>query len=96
MALLKDRSEKTSVIMDFVNNNPDRFNKLISDKNIITKALIETLITRGELVRAEYNQQISSAEGTFIGSNINEAVAYFNNPNNKEIRTIYENKLKMF
>lgn len=96
IALLKDRSEKTYVIMDFVNNNPDKFNKLISDKNIITKALIETLITRGELVRAEYNQQISSAEGTFIGSNINEAVAYFNNPNNKEIRTIYENKLKMF
>lgn len=95
-AMLKDNNEKTSILMDFVNNNPDKFNKLVSDKNIITKALIETLIVRGELVRAEYNQQISSADGNFIGSNMNEAVAYFNNPNNKDIRATYENKLKMF
>lgn len=95
-ALLKDRSEKVAKLMDFVNKTPDKFNKLVNDKNIITKAFIETLIVRGELIRAEYNQQISTADGTFIGSNINEAVAYFNNPNNKDIRTAYENKLKMF
>lgn len=95
-ALLKDHNEKTSNLMDFVNKSPDKFNKLISDKNIVTKALIETLIVRGELIRAEYNQQISSADGNFIGSNMNEAVAYFNNPNNKDVRTAYENKLKMF
>lgn len=95
-ALLKDKNEKTSNLMDFVNKSPDKFNKLIADKNIVTKALIETLIVRGELIRAEYNQQISSADGNFIGSNMNEAVAYFNNPNNKDIRTAYENKLKMF
>lgn len=95
-ALLKDRSEKTTALMDFVNTNPERFNKLISDKNIITKALIETLIVRGELIRSEYNQQISSADGTFIGSNMNEAVAFFNNPDNKDMRSVYENKLKMF
>lgn len=95
-ALLKERSEKVATIMDFVNTSPDKFNKYYNDKNLITKAFIETLIIRGELVRAEYNQQISSADGTFIGSNINEAVAYFNNPTNKDIRTVYENKLKMF
>ena len=50
---------------------------------------------RGELVRSEYNQQISTADGTFIGSNMNEAVAYFNNPNNASIKTAYENKLKL-
>ena len=92
---LKDKNEKTSNLIDFVNKSPDKFNKLIADKNIVTKALIETLIVRGELIRAEYNQQISSADGNFIGSNMNEAVAYFNNPNNKDIRTAYENKLKM-
>lgn len=95
-AMLKDRSEKTSILMDFVNTYPDKFNKIFKDSNIITKAFIETLIVRGELVRAEFNQQISTADGVFIGSNLNEAVAYFNNPNNKDIRTAYENKLKMF
>lgn len=95
-ALLKDRSEKTTALMDFVNTNPDKFNKFVTDKNVVTKAFIETLIVRGELVRAEYNQQISSVDGAFIGSNLNEAVAYFNNPANKDIRSTYENKLKMF
>ena len=94
-ALLKSKDIKENVVMDFVNSNPDKFNKLVEDKNIITKALIETLIIRGELVRSEYNQQISTAEGSFIGSNVNEAIAYFNNPANKDIRTVYENKLKM-
>lgn len=96
MSLMKDRSIKTSEVIDFVNTNPDKFNKIFNDKNIITKAFIETLIVRGELVRAEFNQQISTADGNFIGSNINEAVAYFNSPDNKDIKEAYENKLKMF
>lgn len=95
-ALLRDKNEKVSILMDFVNNNPDKFNRMFKDTNIITKAFIETLIVRGELVRSEFNQQISTAEGNFIGSNMNEAVAYFNNPNNKDIRTLYENKIKLF
>lgn len=95
-ALLKDNNEKTNMLMDYVNTAPDKFNKLFSDKNVVTKAFIETLIVRGELVRAEFNQQISTADGTFIGSNMNEAVAYFNNPNNKDIKAVYENKLKLF
>lgn len=95
-ALLKSDSEKNAILMDYVNSNPDKFNKLVTDKNITTKAFIETLIVRGELIRAEFNQQISTAEGTFIGSNINEAVAFFNNPNNAELKAAYENKLKLF
>lgn len=95
-ALLRTMSEKEQILMDFVNNNPDKFNKLVHDNNIVTKAFIETLIVRGELIRAEFNQQISTADGNFIGSNMNEAVAYFNNPANKDVRTAYENKLKLF
>ena len=95
-ALLKDNNEKTTMLMDYVNSSPEKFNKLFNDKNVVTKAFIETLIVRGELVRAEFNQQISTADGTFIGSNMNEAVAYFNNPNNKDIKAVYENKLKLF
>lgn len=94
--MLKDRSEKVSMMIDFVNSNPDKFNKLVDDKNIQIKSFIETLIVRGELVRSEFNQQISTADGTFIGSNMNEAVAWFENPDNKEVRTAYENKIKLF
>ena len=95
-AILKSKDEQESAIMDFVNTNPDKFNKLVSDKTIKVKAFIEQLIARGELVRAEYNQQISTPDGMFIGSNVNDAVAYFENPKNTEVRTMFENKLKLF
>ena len=95
-ALIKTDSEKTSYLMDYVNTHPDKFNKLFADKNIVTRAFIETLIVRGELVRSEFNQQISTADGTLIGSNMNVAVAFFNNPDNKDMKELYENKLKMF
>lgn len=95
-ALIKSDSEKTSYLMDYVNTHPDKFNKLFADKNITTRAFIETLIVRGELVRSEFNQQISTADGTLIGSNMNGAIAFFNNPDNKDMKELYENKLKMF
>lgn len=94
-AISKPRDEKENILINYVNENPDKFNKLVSDKTITTKAFIEVLIMRGELVRSEYNQQISTADGQHIGSNMNEAVAYFNNPNNAGVRSAYENKLKM-
>ena len=95
-AVGKAKDEKENILINYVNDNPDKFNKLVSDKNVTTKAFIEVLIMRGELVRSEYNQQISTADGTFIGSNMNEAVAYFNNPNNASVKSAYENKLKLF
>lgn len=94
--LLKSDDEKKALVISFVNEHPDKFNKIVNDKSVSIKAFIETLIARGELVRSEFNQQISTADGTFIGSNMNEAIAYFNNPNNKDVRTAYENKLKLF
>lgn len=95
-AILKDRTQKEAIMMDYINSNPDKFNKLLADKHISVRAFIETLIARGELVRSEFNQQISTADGTFIGANMNEAIAWFENPNNKDVRTAYENKLKIF
>ncbi len=95
-ALLKSDVEKNAYLMDYINTNPDKFNKFYLDKNITTRAFIETLIVRGELVRSEFNQQISTSEGDLIGSNMNAAVAFFNNPTNKDMRELYENKLKMF
>lgn len=95
-ALIKSDSEKNAYLMDFVNTHPDKFNKMVTDKHITTKAFIETLIVRGELIRSEYNQQISTEDGTLIGANMNSAVAFFNNPENKDLKELYENKLKMF
>lgn len=95
-ALIKTDAEKNAYLMDYVNTNPDKFNKMVSDKNINTRAFIETLIVRGELVRSEFNQQISTADGMLIGSNMNGAVAFFNNPDNKDMKELFENKLKMF
>lgn len=95
-ALIKSDSEKNAYLMDYINTNPDKFNKMYADKNINTRAFIETLIVRGELVRSEFNQQISTADGTLIGSNMNGAIAYFNNPDNKDMKELFENKLKMF
>lgn len=95
-ALLKTNEEKTSTIMNFVNSNPDKFNKMYGDKHIELKGIIETLILRGELIRSEHNQQISTPDGGFIGSNMNEAVAYFNNPDNKGQLEVLKNKLKLF
>lgn len=95
-ALLKDNYEISNALMRCVQDTPDKFNKLVSDKNVEMKAFIETLISRGELIRAAHNQQISTADGTFIGSNMNEAVAYFNNPKNADVLEAYKNKSKLF
>ena len=65
------------------------------DKNIQVKCFMEMCIARGELVRSELNQQISTPDGEFIGANINEAISYFKNPNNAGLKTKLENKLKL-
>ena len=93
-ALLKDKTEKEFILDKFSNEEPDKFNKLFNDKHLNLKAFIETLISKGELIRSEFNQNISTANGDFIGANMNEAIAYFNNPANAEIRKVYENRLK--
>jgi hypothetical protein len=97
---LSDGLSKTALIqskelMDFAITNPRKFNEFVNDKNLLDKAFIETLITRGELVRSDFNQQISTPDGEFIGANINEAISYFKNPNNGGLKTKLENKLKL-
>ena len=94
-AMLKTPDQQVSALMAYLNDNPDKFNDLFDDKNVEMKSFIEALIARGELIRPEYNQQISTADGTFIGSNMNEAVAYFNNPVNKSVLEAMQNKYKL-
>lgn len=98
---LSDGLSKTALtqskeLMDFATTNPRKFNEFVNDKNLLDKAFIETLITRGELVRSEYNQQINTPDGQFVGANINDAIAFFKNPDNNGLKTKLENKLKLF
>ena len=94
-AMMKTPDQQVSALMTYLNDSPDKFNDLFEDKNVEMKSFIEALIARGELIRPEYNQQISTADGTFIGSNMNEAVAYFNNPTNKPVLEAMQNKYKL-
>ena len=93
-SLAKDRIEKEMELDKFSSDEPIKFNAICTDKDIELKATIEKLISKGELIRSLYNQNISSPTGEFIGSNIKEAVVYFKDPNNTSIVNAYYNKLK--
>lgn len=93
--LTKSKTEKQKVLMEYIDSNPEKFIKIVDDKYIEMKSDIEKLIINGELIRSEYNQQINMPDGTFIGSNINDAINFLNNTDNKAIWTALQNKLKM-
>lgn len=94
--MAKDRTEKELLIDEFSRSNPAKFNSICNDSNLMLSAFIERLIARGELVKSEYNQQISLPDGTFVGKNMIDAISFFNNPNNKSIKESLETKLKVF
>lgn len=73
---------------------PVKFNKICSDKDLTVKAFIENLIARNELNRATHNQNITTFDGEFIGANVKEAVAWFKNPANSARVDAWKNKLK--
>lgn len=94
-SMLEDRITKENQLDRFSIEDPIKFNKICRDNDIKLKALIETLIARGEFIRAQHNQNILTPEGNFIGANMNEAVAWFKNPENSAIVVGYKNKLKL-
>lgn len=94
-SMLEDRITKENQLDRFSIEDPIKFNKICRDNDIKLKALIETLIARGEFIRAQHNQNILTSEGDFIGANMNEAVAWFKNPENSAIVVGYKNKLKL-
>lgn len=94
-SMLEDRITKENQLDRFSIEDPIKFNKICRDNDIKLKALIETLIARGEFIRAQHNQNILTPEGDFIGANMNEAVAWFKNPENSAIVVGYKNKLKL-
>lgn len=92
--LAEDRIDKEIKLDDFSTKEPKKFNKIFNDENLKTKAIIEKLINRGELIRATYNQNITTPSGELIGANMNEAVAWFKNPDNTSTVNAYITKLK--
>ena len=93
-AINKSRLDKEIDLDNFSNNSPEIFNDWFNDKNIKLKSEIELMIVRGILIRSQYNQNITSIDGAFVGANIGEAVAWFNDVNNSSEITALKNRLK--
>lgn len=93
-SLAEDRLEREIRLDKFSADEPVKFNKIFNNKDIKLIASIELLIARGELSRSQYNQNITSPDGDFIGANMGEAIAWFKNPTNASIVNVFMNKLK--
>lgn len=93
-SLAENRIDREIKLDKFSFEEPIKFNKIFYNKDIKLVATIEMLIARGELVRSQYNQNITSPDGDFIGSNMSEAIAWFKNIENTQVVNALMNKLK--
>lgn len=93
-SLAEDKLNREIKLDKFSSEEPVKFNKFFNNKDVRLMATIERLIAHGELVRSDYNQNISTNEGMLIGANMNEAVIWFKNPENASVVNAYHNKLK--
>ena len=95
-SLIKDVIDREVELRKFATDYPDKFNKIYSNKDVRIIADIELLIARGELIKSDYNQNITTPDGVLIGANMNEALAWFKNTENISAVNAYKNKLKNF
>lgn len=93
-SLLSERMDKETQLDKFSTSEPVKFNSIVKDKDLRIKSLIELLIARGEFVRSQFNQNITTQDGEFIGANMKEAIAWAKNPENENVLTAFKNKLK--
>lgn len=93
-SLLSERMDKESQLDKFSTTEPVKFNSIVKDKDLRIKSLIELLIVRGEFVRSQFNQNIVTQDGEFIGANMKEAIAWAKNPENENVLAAFKNKLK--
>lgn len=91
-----DKVEQETRLDKFSSEEPAKFNKIFSNKDIRLIGTIEMLIARGELIRYANNQNIVTPSGEFIGANMNEAISWFKNPDNNGAATAFYDKLKKF
>lgn len=95
-SLAEERIMQEEKLDKFSTNEPVVFNRIFANKDITTMALIEKLIARGELIRLEHNQNITTPTGEMIGANIKEAIAWFKNPDNVSAVNAYKTKLQTY
>lgn len=93
-SLLSERMDKESQLDKFSTSEPVKFNSIVKDKDLRIKSFIELLIARGEFVRSQFNQNITTQDGEFIGANIKEAITWAKNPENENVLAAFKNKLK--
>lgn len=93
-SLLSERIDRESQLDKFSTSEPVKFNSIVKDKDLRIKSLIELLIGRGEFVRSQFNQNITTQDGEFIGANMKEAIAWAKNPENENVLAAFKNKLK--
>lgn len=93
-SLAENRLEKEIKLDKFSSEEPVKFNRIFVNKDIKLIANIELLIARGELIRPNYSQNITTQDGDLIGANMKEAVIWFKNPENTSVVNAYMNKLK--
>jgi hypothetical protein len=94
-SLAENKLIKESNLDRFSTEEPELFNRIFNDGDKLIKATIEKLIARGELIRLQHNQNITTATGEFIGSNISEAVVWFKNPDNTSAVNAFKAKLNL-
>lgn len=92
-SMAEDKLDKELKLDKFSSEEPLKFNSIYNDKDIKVSSMIEMLIARGELIRPQFSQNITSVDGVFIGSNMKEAINWFKNPENAHIVNAYQNKL---
>ena len=84
-SLLSEKIDKENQLDKFSTSEPVKFNSIVKDRDLRIKSLIELLIARGEFVRSQFNQNITTQDGEFIGANMKEAIAWAKNPENENV-----------
>lgn len=95
-ALADDKLNQEAQLDRFSQSDPIKFNAICNDKDVKIKSDLELLISRGELIRSQFNQNITTAGGEFIAANMKEAIVWYKNPENEQVVAALKNKLKFF
>lgn len=93
-SLNKSQLDKEVELDKFSTNEPIKFNKIFSNKDVAVASKIELLIAKGELRRYNDNQNIVLEDGGLVGANMTEAVNWFKSPENSAVVNSLYNRLK--
>ena len=83
--------QKQNLVDDIIEDNPEKFFITVTDKNLETKALISTLVSKG-IVNKIGNQHYFIDEK--LGETVEETVKYFHDKKNSETVNILKAKLQ--